>query len=90
MVRRRDCEGCAMESQNISADEKNAGRTKTARLVGRGILVITGANLVYGRRRCHHFRVTSIFDRIDANGRALYGQYSTNILSIFSMMMVTG
>jgi O-antigen/teichoic acid export membrane protein len=64
-----------------------------AAVVGRGFLVITGAKvwfMVGGTAIT--FGLPFIFDLFSDNGRALYGQYYdlNNILSILSMVMVTG
>ena len=67
--------------------------TVTARVIGRGILVITGAKIWFMLGGAAiTFGLPFIFDRYYASGRALYGQYYdlNNILSIFSMVMVTG
>ena len=94
MVRQRRDEGALMETQSHSADDSMSDDgDKTARLIGRGILVITGAKLWFMIGGVAiTFGLPFIFDRIHDNGRALYGQYYdlNNILSILSMMMVTG
>lgn len=64
-----------------------------AAVAGRGFLVITGAKLWFMvGGAAITFGLPFIFDQFSDNGRALYGQYYdlNNILSIFSMVMVTG
>ena len=64
-----------------------------ARVAGRGFLLITAAKvwfMVGGALIT--FGLPYIFDAVSGQGKALYGQYLdvNNILSIFSMVMVTG
>ncbi|MEE2789434.1 MAG: hypothetical protein VX589_19000 [Myxococcota bacterium] len=72
---------------------RRQGEPDTARVVGRGLFVITGAKVWFMLGGAAiTFGLPFIFDRYHASGRALYGQYYdlNNILSIFSMVMVTG
>ncbi len=64
-----------------------------AAVAGRGFLVITGAKLWFMvGGTAITFGLPYIFERYGSDGRALYGQYYdlNNILSIFSMVMITG
>ena len=64
-----------------------------AAVAGRGFLLITGAKLWFMvGGALITFGLPYIFEKFSGDGRALYGQYYdlNNILSIFSMVMVTG
>ncbi|MBV71919.1 MAG: hypothetical protein CMH52_11360 [Myxococcales bacterium] len=64
-----------------------------ATVAGRGFLLITGAKLWFMvGGALITFGLPFIFQAFSGDGRKLYGQYYdlNNILSIFSMMMVTG
>ena len=72
---------------------KSDGETNNAAVAGRGFLLITGAKLWFMVGGVLiTFGLPFIFDRMSGNGRVLYGQYYdlNNILSILSMVMVTG
>ena len=63
-----------------------------AAVAGRGFLLITGAKLWFMvGGALITFGLPYIFEKFSGDGRALYGQYYdlNNILSIFSMVMVT-
>jgi len=83
-----------MSEHTPEENSPGAGSTSDdARVAGRGFLLITAAKvwfMVGGALIT--FGLPYIFDAVSGKGKALYGQYLdvNNILSIFSMVMVTG
>ena len=91
IVRRIKNGGLLMGKDQASNPEQDT--RNDAAVAGRGFLLITGAKLWFMvGGALITFGLPYIFEKFSGDGRALYGQYYdlNNILSIFSMVMVTG